>query len=178
ASFALVIPRGFAADLRAGRPAPLQAVADGSDGSYAARSVGYAAMIVRAYGQDVVLRRVAARGGGAVAAPVEARVRVWFNPELQSRWFLVPGILALVLMVVTTVGTAVGIVREKESGTLEQLIVTPIRPYQLILGKLIPNAVVGMAEVGLVLLVARLVFDIPIRGSLVLLLVLCALFLM
>jgi ABC-2 type transport system permease protein len=180
ATFALVIPEGFAADLRAGRPAPLQGITDGSDAATSARSLNYAAMIVRAYSQDVVLERLAARGGGGPLRParVEARVRVWFNPELQSRWFLVPGILALVLMVVTTVGTAVGVVREKEGGTLEQLIVTPIRPHELILGKLIPNAVVGMIEVGLVLLVVRLVFEIPIRGSLLLLLLLCALFLM
>lgn len=178
AAFALVIPRGFGADLRAGRPAPLQGIADGSDAAFSARSVNYAAMIVRAFSQDVVLERASRHGVVPARGTVDARVRVWFNPELQSRWFLVPGILALVLMVVTTVGTGVSIVREKENGTLEQLVVTPIRSYELLLGKLIPNAVVGMVEVGLVLVVVRLVFDIPIRGSLLLLLGLCALFLL
>lgn len=178
AVFALVIPRGFGADLAAGRPAPLQAIADGSDAAFSARSINYAAMVVRDHAGAILLERAERAGRPAVAPGVAARVRVWFNPELQSRWFLVPGILALILMVVTMVGTAVGIVREKEIGTMEQLIVTPIRPYQLLLGKLIPNAVVGLFEIVLVLLVVRLVFEIPIRGSLTLLIVLSLLFLL
>lgn len=178
AVFALVIPRGFGAAVAAGRTAPLQALVDGSDAAFSARSLNYAGMIVQAYARNVLLTRVAQAGHAAPSGGVEPRVRVWFNPELQSRWFLVPGILALVLMIITTVGTAVSIVREKESGTMEQLIVTPIRPHALLLGKLIPNAVIGLIEVGLVLAVVRFLFAIPIRGSLVLLVALCALFLL
>jgi ABC-2 type transport system permease protein len=178
AAFALIIPMGFGTTLAVGRPAPLQAIVDGADAAFSARSLNYAGMIVHAYAETVMFERFERTGRRIIPSPVDARVRVWFNPELESRWFFVPGILALVLMVVTTIGTAVGIVREKEIGTMEQLAVTPIRPYQLILGKLIPNAALGMVEVGLILLVVRFIFGIPIHGSLMLLLALTALFLL
>ncbi len=177
AGFALVIPRGFGEKVLAGQPAPLQTITDGSDAAFAARSVNYAGMIVQEYARNILIERASYAGRPVPQAGVVARTRVWYNPELDSHWFLVPGILALVLMIITMLGTAMGVVREKEIGTLEQLSVTPIRPYQLILGKLIPNASVGAVVVVLVLVVIRLVFNIPIRGSLFLLFFLSGLFL-
>ncbi len=172
ASLALVIPRGFGSDLLARRPASLQVIADGSDATFAGRGLNYAGMIVREFSTDVVLRRTTLEPAG-----VDARIRVWYNPELDSRWFLVPGILALVLMVVSLIGTAMTLVREKEIGTMEQLIVTPIRPVHLILGKLIPNAGIGMFVISVVLILVHLLFRIPIEGSLTLLLGLSFVFL-
>lgn len=178
AALALVIPAGFGADLAAGRPAPLQAIADGSDAAFAARSVSYAGMIVREYASEVMVERLMRSGQTVRPIALEPRVRIWFNPELSSRWFFVPGILALVLMVISMIGTAIGVVREKEIGTLEQLIVTPIRPVELIIGKLVPNALVGFVVILLVLTVVRFLFGVPIRGSLGLLLLLSVLFLL
>ena len=177
AAIALIIPRGFAADLAAHRTAALQSITDGSDAAFAARSIGYAAMVVRQFSSNVAIERADRAGRATPELSVRAATRVWFNPELDSRWFLVPGILALVLMVIAMIGTAMGLVREREIGTLEQLVVTPIRPFQLIIGKLIPNALVGIVEVVLVLLVMTLVFGVPIRGSVTLLMVLTMIFL-
>ena len=109
---------------------------------------------------------------------VAAEIRVWYNPELKSRNFMVPGVLGLLLMVITMMLTSLAIVKEKELGTLEQLIVTPIKPWQLILGKLTPFALIGLVEIALVLTVTVLWFDIPIKGSLPLLLLLCVVFLL
>jgi ABC-2 type transport system permease protein len=104
--------------------------------------------------------------------------RVWFNPDLKSSYYMVPGVVALVLMLITMMLTSLGIVREKEIGTLEQLMVTPIRPYQLILGKLIPFAVIGFLDVIIVLAIARFWFAVPLVGSLALLFALSGLFIL
>jgi ABC-2 type transport system permease protein len=176
AAVALVIPQGFGAAAGAGRTAPLQMIADGSDGAFAARGINYAGAIVARYGAAVALEHV--RPGLEPAPPIEARVTAWFNPGFKSQWFFVPGILALILMIVTMVGTAVGVVREKEGGTLEQLNVTPIRPTSFILGKLILSGTMGMLEVVLVLGLVLFVFQVPIHGSVLLLIALCALFLL
>jgi len=105
-------------------------------------------------------------------------MRVWYNPELKSRNFMIPGILALILMVMTIVLTSLAIVKEKEYGTLEQIIVTPIKPYQLIIGKLVPFAMIGLIDVILVICVARFWFNVPLNGSVILLFVLCNIFLL
>jgi ABC-2 type transport system permease protein len=109
-------------------------------------------------------------------ARVLPEIRVWYNAELKSRNFMVPGVVALVLMIITMTLTSLAIVKEKEAGTLEQLLVTPIKPYQLILGKLIPFVLIGAVDVTIVLAVARFWFEVPLRGSILLLYGLCGLF--
>jgi ABC-2 type transport system permease protein len=116
-------------------------------------------------------------GGAAASIPVEVVPRVWYNPELESRNFMVPGILALLLMVITMMLSSLAIVKEKELGTLEQLNVTPIKPVQLIIGKLIPFVIIGFIDVLLVIGIARFLFAVPFRGSLLLLLLTSLLFL-
>ena len=181
AQLALVIGPGFGADVRGGRSAALQVVVDGSDASSANVALGYAGALARGFGVELERARLAARGAAASAgAPglVELEPRVWYNPDLRSRWFYVPAVLALVLMVMTMLLSAMGIVREKEIGTLEQIMVTPIRPWQLIVGKLAPFGVIGLIQVPLVTGVAVFGFGVPLRGSFWLLLGLTMLFLL
>ena len=170
AAMAFVVPRGFGDKLASGAPAPVLVIADGSESQSATIGVNYATVIAGRYAQGIVLERLArVRGGGLKPVLVNAEVRVWYNPELRSRNFMVPGVLGLILMIMTISLASMGIVREKEAGTMEQLIVTPVRPHQLIVGKLLPFVLIGLLEATFVLVVARGWFGIPIRGSLALL---------
>ena len=172
---ALSIPAGYGETLSAGRPQTVQVIADGSDANSTNIGLGYATNLIAGYAQQITIER---RGAGAPAADIEPRVRVWFNPRLESRDFMIPGVLALLLLMVTTNLSAMGIVREKEVGTLEQLNVTPLKRSELILGKLLPYALVGMVDVVLVLGIALLWFQVPLRGSIWLLFALTILFLL
>jgi ABC-2 type transport system permease protein len=163
---ALSIPAEYGEQIRAGRATTVQVVADGSDASSTNVALGYAGSLIAAYA-----RELAAKHGMASATPlVSADVRVWFNPRLESRDFMIPGIVALLLLVITTNLSSMAIVREKELGTLEQLNVTPLARWQLIVGKLLPYAAIGMLDVLLVVSVAVFWFEIPVRGSVALLL--------
>ncbi len=167
---ALVVPRGYGAALEAGRAQTVQIVADGSDANSAGVSLSYATSLVAAYGQEIAEREAVASGRGDVqVAGIQPVVRVWFNPRLESREFMIPGIVALLLLVITTNLSSMGIVREKELGTLEQLNVTPLTRAELVIGKLLPYGLVGLIDVLLVLSVAILWFHIPMRGSYILL---------
>jgi ABC-2 type transport system permease protein len=163
---ALSIPADYGERLRAGQPVAVQVVADGTDASSTNVALGYAGTLVASYGRE----RAAASGRGRATPLISAEVRVWYNPELESRDFMIPGILALLLLVITTNLSSMAIVREKELGTLEQLNVTPLARWQLIVGKLLPYAIIGMLDVLLVVAVAVFWFEIPVRGSLALLL--------
>ena len=170
---ALTIPSDYGARVRAGRPTAVQVVADGSDANSTNVAVGYAGSLVSAYGREL------AAGGAAAPEPlIAADVRVWFNPELRSRDFMIPGILALLLLAVTTILSSMAIVREREIGTLEQLNVTPLARWELIAGKLLPYAVLGTANVLLVVPVAVFWFEVPLRGSPALLLLMSLVYLM
>lgn len=171
AEVALVIPADFGCRLLSGEPADLQVVTDGSNSSSATIGLGYAAVIVNRYDTREALE-------APERIRIHPRIRVWYNPELKSRYFMVPGILALLLLVMSMLLTSLAIVKEKEMGTLEQLIVTPITPSQLILGKLTPFVIISFLDVALVLLVARFFFGLPLRGSVLLLLALSGLFLL
>jgi ABC-2 type transport system permease protein len=175
---ALIVPRGYAAALASGEPQAVQIVADGSDANSAGVSLSYATSLIAAYGQEVAERATTAtlRAGGS-APSIQAVVRVWFNPRLESRDFMIPGIVAILLLVITTNLSSMGIVREKELGTLEQLNVTPLTRAELIVGKLVPYGLVGMIDVVLVLSAAIFWFDVPMRGSYVLLFALTLLYL-
>jgi ABC-2 type transport system permease protein len=171
---ALVIPEDYGVRVRRAEPAVVQVVADGTDANSTNVALGYAGTLVAGYARDLA----AARAGVPAAPLVRADVRVWFNPRLESRDFMIPGILALLLLVVTTNLSSMAIVREKELGTLEQLSVTPIARWELIVGKLLPYALIGMVDVLLVIAVAIGWFQVPLRGSPLLLLALCGCYLL
>jgi ABC-2 type transport system permease protein len=177
---ALAIPAGFGDTLAAARPQMLQVIADGSDANSTNVALGYAANLVGGYADEMAGRAGGAGRVGEARGPgaITAQVRVWFNPRLESRDFMIPGVLALLLLAVTTNLSAMAIVREKELGTLEQLNVTPLRRWELIVGKLLPYALVGMIDVCLVLGIAVLWFEVPLRGSVVLLFALAAVYLL
>jgi ABC-2 type transport system permease protein len=163
---ALSIPPGYGERIERGDTATIQVVADGSDSNSTNVALGYARVLIAGYSEDLLARRA---GGVAPQPLITAVVRVWFNPELVSRDFMIPGIVALLLLVITTNMSAMAIVREKELGTLEQLNVTPLARWELITGKLLPYGLVGIVDVVLVLVVALLWFQVPMRGSLLLL---------
>ena len=167
---ALAIPPRYGENLATGRATSLQIVADGSDASSTNIALGYASTLIAGYAQDLVeqkLRSSGSIGGGgqSVAAGIDPRVRVWFNPTLESRYFMLPGIFALLLLVVTSNLSSMAIVREREVGTLEQLNVTPLGRVQLVLGKLLPYGAIGMIDALIVLLVIVFWFQVPLRGS-------------
>ena len=171
---AMVIPHDYGERVRGGYPVSIQVVADGTDANSTNVALGYAGRLVTGYA-----RELAARSGRSSAAPlIGASIRVWFNPQLESRHFMIPGILALVLLVVTTNLSSMAVVREKEIGTLEQLNVTPIARWELIAGKLLPYALLGMVDVLIVIAVAVGWFEVPLRGSFPLLLVMCLVYLL
>ena len=174
AAMAFVIPREFGDKLAARREASVMLIADGSESQSATIGVNYATMIAAKTTQKIIFEALErAKGLGLKPVLVNAEVRVWYNPELKSRNFMVPGVLGLILMIMTTVLASLGIVRERETGTMEQLIVTPIRPYQLILGKLLPFVLIGLVDATFVIIVARGWFGVPVRGSVALLFALC-----
>ena len=178
AQVALVIPRGFGRDVAAGRAPRVQLIVDGSDSNSAVVGMGYAGRIVTSAGAGYALKRLESEGRPPSLAGIQLASRVWYNPDLRSRWFYVPAILAMVLMLVTMILPSMAVVREKEMGTLEQIIVSPIRPWQLVLGKLFPFACVGFLDTLLVSAVAVLLFRVPLRGSVVLLVLLTVPFLL
>jgi ABC-2 type transport system permease protein len=172
---ALSIPNGYGAHLAAGQPIALQVIADGSNSNSTTVALGYTNALIGEYAADLVAPSPSASAGQTPAAQpaqaaIDLRVRVWFNPELESRFFMIPGVLALLLLLVTANLAAMGIVREKELGTLEQLNVTPLRRWELIVGKLLPYGLIGLIDVLLVTAVAVFWFEVPLRGSFVLLL--------
>ncbi len=177
ANIGLVIPVGFARKGLAGETPQVQVILDGTDANTANTLLGYAQQIVGSWSQGVTLKYLPlmrqSRIGRILPEP-----RIWFNPDLKSAYYMVPGVVALVLMIITMTLTSLGIVKEKEIGTLEQLMVTPIRPYQLIIGKLLPFTVIGFLDVVIVLAIARFWFGVPLVGSLALLFALSALFIL
>jgi ABC-2 type transport system permease protein len=180
AQLGLVIGAGFGDALASGGTAALQVIADGSDAASASVALGYAGALAQGFGAEVQAARLRAAGEAPRHRPgqVELEPRVFYNPDLKSRWFYVPAVLAMVLMVMTMLLSAMGVVREKEVGTMEQLIVTPIRPWQLLVGKLAPFALIGVVQVFLITAVAVFGFRVPLRGSFPLLLGLTLLFLL
>ena len=173
---ALSIPADYGRTLANGQAATVQIVADGTDSNSTTVALSYTVTLIGGHSQELM----AASGSvGAIASQlVSPEIRVWFNPRLESRDFMIPGIVALLLLVITTNLSAMAIVREKEVGTLEQLSVTPLARWELITGKLLPYAFIGMLDVVLVLVVAIYWFEVPMRGSLVLLFAMSGIYLL
>jgi ABC-2 type transport system permease protein len=170
---------GFAEDLRAGHTARLQVLVDGTDSNTANIAMGYAMKIATAFSQRVLVERVQrAMGPAGRVGTVALRTRAWFNENLESRNFFVPGVLVIVVALSTLLLTSMAVVREKEIGTMEQILVTPITPAEFILGKTVPFALIGFVDVLLVTLIGVFWFEVPIHGNLLLLFLGTALFLM
>lgn len=150
----------FSRDLRLGRSGPVQVIVDGRNSNTAAILLNYVNTIVAAFDADWQ-----ARTGGA-GAQAYLETRAWFNPNLLSRWFIVPGIVGLLTLVVTTLVTALSVAREREQGTFDQLLVTPFRPVEILIGKALPGFLIGLFEATLIIAVATLWFRVPLRGSL------------
>ncbi len=162
----------FGADLLAGRAAALQILVDGRNSNTAQLGVNYARTIVQRFNAQWAERH----GGGTPPAQIE--MRAWFNPNLESRWFFIPGIVGLLTLLVTMLVTALSIAREREQGTFDQLLVTPLRPGEILLGKALPSFLIGLAEATLIILVAVFWFGVPLLGSLLTLYTGVALFLL
>ena len=176
---AIRMDRGFGATLRAGRSTPLQIILDGTDSNTAGIVLNYAAKIAARYSEQLQLQQATRKGGIPMrTGGVELQSRAWFNDNLESRNFYVPAVIANIVMVITMLLSSMAVVREKEIGTMEQIIVTPIRKTEFILGKTIPFVLIGFLDVALITVVAVFWFEVPIRGSLLLLFGATALFLM
>jgi len=180
-----VLPN-FERDIKRGKPTEIQVLVDGTNSNTASLVSSYASEVIAEFSSAVladqqnqqVLKRSPTARASAAVPQVIPRTRVWFNPDLYSRNYFVPGVIANIIMTVTLMLTALAIVREKEIGTMEQLMVTPIRSIELMLGKTLPFAVVGLIDVALISTIALLLFHIPFRGSVVLLFFCAVLFLM
>jgi ABC-2 type transport system permease protein len=184
---ALVIGAGYGNAVAAGQTPRVQLIADGTDSNSAIVGMGYASSLIAERNMELIrsaVGREKARAGGggaplvAAVGKVEMVSRVFYNPDLRSRWFYVPAVLAMVLMLVTMMLPSMAVVREKEIGTLEQISVTPLRPWQLIVGKLVPFAIIGLVDTVIVTGLAMVVFRVPLRGSFFLLLGLTGLYLL
>ncbi len=161
-TMALVIPHGFGRDLLGRRTTSVQVLVDGSEGNTAAIAMSYFSQIVGQYSVNILANMAGPR---RLSGGITTEVRAWYNPELKSRNYMIPGVLVLILLITTMNLTSMAVVREKEIGTLEQLMVTPIRPSELIIGKLIPYTLVGALNATVVMLVMVFGFGIPIKGN-------------
>jgi len=172
----LVIPTNFSKNLMAGRSAPVQLVLDGSDSNTGTIVLSYAEAVVQRYNSTAAAKAYA-RAKMKAPSAVELRPRVWFNEDLKSRNFIIPGLIAVIIMVIAALLTSLTVAREWDRGTMEQLISTPITSGELITGKFVPYFALGTADLIVAVCMARFVYGIPLRGSVVLLFVLSSLFL-
>jgi len=170
ANLAIVIPRHFQRDIVLKKKPDIQLLIDGVDGNSAGVSLGYITDIVQQYQERLMEHSPDLSLQVKNIRRVEMEPRFWFNPNLESKLYIVPGIIALILLIITLFLTSMGIVREKEIGTLEQLMVTPIRSYQLVIGKIIPFSILGILEIMISMGFVYLIFGIGVKGSLLLLL--------
>lgn len=165
AILALVIPTGFAAKVNQGLAAPVQTIFDGADPNTATIALGYLKALITGYGLAIQESRLRRAGLQMADMPLEPRLRVWFNPEMKSRNFIIPGLTAVIMTVICALMTSMTVSKERETGTLEQLISTPVSSGELIIGKLLPYLGVGLIDMVLVVGAGVLIFQVPFRGS-------------
>jgi len=177
ARIGLVVPHDFSERLRTGETASVQAIVDATDDNTATLAVGYTDAVIRGYSQEVQLDWLRQQGRPEPNPPISVDARTWFNEDLESKAFIVPGVLALVMSVIGAFLTSLTIAREWERGSMEQLISTPVKPLEIMLGKLAPYFVIGMLNTAVCAAIAIWWFEIPFRGSLATLFVSSALFL-
>lgn len=174
----MIIPPNYGAQIAGGHTAQVAFVIDGSDPTVAGTALSAAVLIGQAKSTRILMEKLAQRGQAtALQPPVEVRTQVWYNPDLISAYYMIPALIGQILQFLTTILTATTIVRERERGTIEQLIVTPIRAWELVVGKIVPYVIIAFANTIEILIAGTLLFKVPINGSLPLLLALCALFL-
>lgn len=162
----IVVPRDFSSRLLANERATVQVLVDGMDASAATTIVGYAQAVTLQYSQKIILSNLTKIGRGSYI-PIRYEGRIWYNPELKSAKFLVPGLIAFILAITGVIATSLSIVREKERNTIEQVNVSPVHSLEFIIGKLIPYALISLVAAALVLLAAYLMFDVVIKGSII-----------
>ena len=167
AKVGIVLPPDFADEVRGGRSASVQVIVDASDSMAASSAISTAMTIGQLRSQSIMIKRLEAIGGRISGLPYDIRIRPWYNPDFVTAFYMVPGIMGMILTMTMVMITSMAIVREREHGTLEQLIVTPMKSWELMLGKIIPYVFVGLVQASVALLVGILVFDLPIRGNLV-----------
>ncbi len=174
---ALVIPKNFTDLLEAGRKAPVQLIVDGSDSNTATIVLGYVRSVTQGYSANILIEQLNQLAGKKIPEPVDFQPRVWFNPDLESKNYIIPGLIAVIMMVIAALLTSLTIAREWERGSMEQLISTPIKGHELITGKLLPYFIIGLFDVLLAVLMGEFLFNVPLRGSVALLFIMAAIFL-
>jgi ABC-2 type transport system permease protein len=174
---AVVIPRDYSQNVGEAREAPVQILLDGSDSNTASIALGYAETVVQDYSLELRTDMLNLRGGEHGAPPVDLELRVWYNSSLESKNYVVPGLIAVILMIIAALLTSLTIAREWEMGTMEQLLSTPLRPAEMVLGKMLAYFVVGLADAAIAVLVGVFVFRVPFRGSVPMLVVSTCVFL-
>ena len=177
AVLALVIPRDFSRKLESGHASDVQLIVDGSDANTATIAIGYAQMVTDGYTSSLLIKAARQRGAKTAVIPLEAKPRVWFNQNMQAKNYIIPGLIAVIMMVIAALLTSLTIAREWENGTMEQLITTPLTPGELITGKLTPYFIIGMLDVALAVLMGQYIFEVPLRGNAALVFGMAALFL-
>jgi len=173
AQLVLIIPPTYSADLAKGRSAQIQLLADGSDSTTASAAIGYAGLVAQQQSLNI---NNSAMGAGGITLPIDLRIRYLYNPELKSTNFIIPGLIAVILAMLAAMLTSATVVRERERGTLEQLIVSPVKPIELMVGKLVPYIVIAFGDVILIMVMGQFVFHVPLKGSAALMLALSGLF--
>lgn len=175
----LVIPQNLARGMARGHDMPLQILVDGSDNNTAMISLGYFSGILQKFSLDAVFAKIRKEGFALPIAvpPIQSRTRIWFNPELSSANFIIPGLIAVIMMILASMLTSLTIAKEWENGTMEQLIASPARPFEIIVGKLIPYFGLGLVQTALIVLSGVLIFDVPLKGNLLLLFLVTGIFL-
>jgi len=169
AKVGIIIPPDFSENLRHGRTASVQIIVDASDSMSASSAMSAAQLVGQLKSQQILLQELRGYSGHPGNPPYDIRIRPWYNQDFVSAFYMVPGIIGVILTMTMVMNTAMAIVRERERGTLEQLIVTPMKTWELMLGKIIPYIFVGYVQVTVALIVGTLLFDLPVRGSLALL---------
>jgi ABC-2 type transport system permease protein len=161
----VVIPNDYSRHLLAGEEADVQLLVDGSDSNTAGIALGYAQIIVQSYAAQLRSNTQIRRGGQPLRIPVEPRIRVWYNSDLKSKNFIVPGLIAVTMMIIAAMLSSLTIAREWENGTMEQLLSTPVRPGELVLGKLLAYFALGLADMFISIIVGVFIFQVPFRGN-------------
>jgi len=173
----IVIPADFGENILRGNQADVQLILDGSDSNTASIGLGYARGILSTYELQLLSRRLSRTGGRLPSPPIDLRMRVWFNPEMESKNYIVPGLVAVILMIIAALLTSLTIAREWEMGTMEQLLSTPLRPSELVLGKMSAYFILGATDALIAVVLGVVIFEVPLRGSVFLLGLGCFIFL-
>jgi ABC-2 type transport system permease protein len=174
---AIIIPRNFEKNFKTGKKADIQLIADGSDSTSASVAIGYVKAIVANYNIDMKIKELKKIGITETRVPVEARSRVWYNPELQSKNFIIPSLIIMIMTIISALIASLTISREWERGTMETLITTPLRGYELVFGKLLPYLLIGLFDVMLMISMGYFIFNVSIKGNIIELYLLALLFL-